>query len=170
MTLANKITLSRTILGPVFIWVLFEFNAYFALGVIILHLIFDKLDGIISRWRKEKNSLGKNLDPVIDNLFLVFVFVGLTLKFNLMHFTLWYLFPESVLIFSCFFLYCRFRKFRVIHMRNKFPFFFLFIVATTIILDFYKEYFLIAGLFLVTLASLDGLIRVLTKKYDSSKI
>ena len=78
MNLANKLTIFRMILVPVMV-----VFAYLPIGgdvytvsvpMLIMDLIFiiasltDKLDGYIAWTRKQKNTIGKFLDPLEDKI------------------------------------------------------------------------------------------------------
>jgi len=83
MTLANKITITRLLLIPVFV----VFAAYYsrsiaegaedvrlryvALGVFALAALSDALDGFIARRFNQATRLGRVLDPVADKLLLL---------------------------------------------------------------------------------------------------
>ncbi len=80
MTLANKITLSRIFLMPVFLFFLFEnvkYGTYIAAAVFILAAATDGLDGYFARKRKQVTTLGKLLDPLADKLLVMSALVSL---------------------------------------------------------------------------------------------
>ncbi|MBN1824200.1 MAG: CDP-alcohol phosphatidyltransferase family protein [Endomicrobiales bacterium] len=70
MTLANKITVIRILLIPVFI--ITFINGLFPWHAIIfsLMIITDALDGFIARHRKQITPLGTFLDPMADKLMM----------------------------------------------------------------------------------------------------
>lgn len=71
MNLANKLTLSRIILIPIFMLVLLvriPLGEYIAAGIFIVAASTDGLDGYIARKRKEITTLGKLMDPLADKL------------------------------------------------------------------------------------------------------
>lgn len=80
MNLANKITILRIILIPLFIWFILAYrislkpNAeLLRLGAIVVFFtatISDGLDGFIARVKKQKTELGAILDPLADKLLL----------------------------------------------------------------------------------------------------
>ncbi|MFH1245893.1 MAG: CDP-alcohol phosphatidyltransferase family protein [Candidatus Omnitrophota bacterium] len=82
-TLANKLSILRILLIPVFIGsVLYytpekDFLRLIALGVFILAIITDALDGYIARIRGERGQLGAFLDPLADKLLLITVYICL---------------------------------------------------------------------------------------------
>lgn len=71
--LANKITLARIILIPVFIVILLSDMKYHAIIATIVFAIIslsDFLDGYIARKRKEVTAVGAMLDPLADKLLI----------------------------------------------------------------------------------------------------
>ena len=86
MNLANKITIARIMLIPLFIlfaeyplWLtensrffgfIHVYGTYIALGVFILASATDKLDGYIARKYNQITNLGKLLDPLADKLLI----------------------------------------------------------------------------------------------------
>lgn len=92
MTLANKITISRILLIPLFI--IFLVYGYrkdlllfrqIAFGIFILSMVTDALDGMVARIFKQKTNLGSFLDPLADKLLLIsgFVVIGYVGKISL---------------------------------------------------------------------------------------
>ncbi len=85
MNLPNKISLARIIAMPVFM-VIFLLNftgaKFIALGLFILAIISDAVDGNIARKHNLVTDLGKFLDPIADKLLattgLMFLIVGET--------------------------------------------------------------------------------------------
>ena len=74
MTTANKLTLLRVILIPVFMIVLYlDFPGcnYVALAIFVLASLTDFVDGYIARSRNEVTDFGKFMDPLADKV-LVF--------------------------------------------------------------------------------------------------
>lgn len=87
MNLANRITIARILLIPLFILFLAEYpswltehnsffgfihdkGTYIALGIFILASATDKLDGYIARKYNQITNLGKLLDPLADKLLI----------------------------------------------------------------------------------------------------
>ncbi|MFH1024625.1 MAG: CDP-alcohol phosphatidyltransferase family protein [Planctomycetota bacterium] len=80
MTLANRITIARILLLPVFVILVLEvagaeaegdsFFRYCAAGLFALMAIGDALDGYFARRRNERTDLGRILDPLADKLLL----------------------------------------------------------------------------------------------------
>lgn len=79
MNLANKITISRIILTPLFITAVVYSRMDIALVFFILAVISDGLDGFIARSLNQKTVLGTILDPIADKILLVSAFICLTL-------------------------------------------------------------------------------------------
>jgi CDP-diacylglycerol--glycerol-3-phosphate 3-phosphatidyltransferase len=74
MNTANKLTLLRVFLIPVFLVVLywgFPGSSYVAMAVFILASITDFVDGYVARHYNQVTTLGKFLDPLADKV-LVF--------------------------------------------------------------------------------------------------
>lgn len=86
MTTANKITIARILLVPVFVIELLnytgggrELHRWVALGVFLLAAIGDGVDGFVARRFNQKTEMGALLDPLADKLLLVLGLVILTL-------------------------------------------------------------------------------------------
>lgn len=78
MNLPNWITIIRILLIPFFIALLLkyrqvhvEYLRYYAIGIFLLAVITDALDGAIARLRHKKTQLGTLLDPLADKLLLL---------------------------------------------------------------------------------------------------
>jgi len=68
---ANKLTMLRVLLIPVFLVLLyldFPYNHYYALAVFILASITDGLDGFIARKHNQITDFGKFMDPLADKI------------------------------------------------------------------------------------------------------
>ncbi len=81
MNLANKITLARIFLVPVFLIVLLteipEYGSLLAAIIFIVAASTDGLDGYIARSRKQVTTLGKFLDPLADKLLVSTALIAL---------------------------------------------------------------------------------------------
>lgn len=80
MNLANKLTISRIFLVPVFMFFLtvkMPYGEYIAAGIFILAASTDGLDGYIARKRKQVTNLGKLLDPLADKLLVSAALISL---------------------------------------------------------------------------------------------
>ncbi len=80
MNLANRITLARIILVPVFLLIVsvrIKYGYILAAAVFILAASTDGLDGYMARKRKEVTRLGKFMDPLADKLLISAALVSL---------------------------------------------------------------------------------------------
>ncbi len=82
MNLANKISIGRVILIPLFIGSVIYGRMDLALGIFILAIISDAVDGYIARTQNQKTKLGTLLDPVADKLLIVSAFICLSIFRN----------------------------------------------------------------------------------------
>ena len=74
MNTANKITMFRVVLIPVFLVILylgFPGHYYVALGVFILASLSDFLDGYIARHYNQVTDFGKFMDPIADKVLVI---------------------------------------------------------------------------------------------------
>ena len=81
-TTANKITVLRIILVPVFMVLLYLGQTYWALAVYIIACVSDFVDGEIARKYNQITDFGKFMDPLADKMLVLaamcyFVEVGL---------------------------------------------------------------------------------------------
>ena len=82
MTLANKLTLTRLALAPVFLVVFLATGPWGRLVCLVLLLggvTLDWADGYLARSRGEVSDLGKLLDPLADSVMFVTAFLCLLL-------------------------------------------------------------------------------------------
>lgn len=70
LTLANKITLARLILIPVFIVTLLQRMHPWPVIIFTVTIVSDALDGFIARHFKQMTALGAFLDPLADKLLM----------------------------------------------------------------------------------------------------
>lgn len=70
MTLANKITISRILLVPIFIWFLYLPLPWMAIVVFVVAAGTDWLDGFIARKYNQTTTFGKFADPIADKLLI----------------------------------------------------------------------------------------------------
>ncbi len=98
MNLANRITIARIVLVPVFVASLLYYSAerpFFhtvALAIFLAACASDALDGCLARRRSETTELGAYMDPIADKLLLLSGFLSLSLMKNLpgsMHMPAW---------------------------------------------------------------------------------
>lgn len=89
MNLANKITVARVIMIPIFLIVLLSgfvpepLNRYVATAIFIIASLTDTLDGYIARSRNMITNLGKFMDPLADKLLVVSAMIALVEMRNL---------------------------------------------------------------------------------------
>ena len=86
MTLANKITIGRILLIPVFVALLLYYRPdrdvlrWIALGIFATAVISDGVDGFLARCRGQRTSLGTLLDPLADKLLMTSAFLTLAMS------------------------------------------------------------------------------------------
>lgn len=82
MNIANKITLIRIFLVPVFVLFMLtdftEYNSIIAFVVFVIATITDKIDGTIARKYNLVTDFGKFLDPIADKLLVCSALICLT--------------------------------------------------------------------------------------------
>lgn len=89
MNLANKLTMLRVILIPIFLVLLLSnlvvepINRYIAVGIFIAASITDFLDGYIARSRNMVSNFGKFMDPLADKLLVCSALVAMVELKNL---------------------------------------------------------------------------------------
>lgn len=117
MTLANKITVARILLIPVFI--LFavyygqsreegnpqEWQRYAAIGIFILASATDGIDGWVARKFNQRSVLGAVLDPIADKGLLLAAIITLSLSKWAYAFPLWFpvlvIARDAVIVTGC---------------------------------------------------------------------
>lgn len=80
MNLANKITLIRVLLVPVFVIAFFsnfEYSTYIAAFIFIIASLTDTLDGYIARSRNLVTNFGKFVDPLADKVLVSAALISL---------------------------------------------------------------------------------------------
>lgn len=80
MTLANKISILRILLIPIFVILLLlgKQNAslnLWAIGLFTFATVTDFLDGLAARMRRERTKLGMFLDPLADKLLIAATYI-----------------------------------------------------------------------------------------------
>ena len=89
MNLANRLTMLRILLVPVFIAALLYYTPdrhflYFtALGIFLVACLTDALDGYLAKKMNQKTEFGSYMDPLADKLLLLSGFLSLSLMGNL---------------------------------------------------------------------------------------
>lgn len=74
MNTANKLTLGRIVMIPLFLGILYAQipnGNYYALGVFILASLTDFLDGYVARHYNQITDFGKFMDPLADKMLVV---------------------------------------------------------------------------------------------------
>ena len=71
MTTANKITIMRMILIPIFLVLLYTGHVFIALGVYIFACLSDVADGYIARHYNQVTNFGKFMDPLADKMLVL---------------------------------------------------------------------------------------------------
>lgn len=94
MTFANKITVIRILLIPVFVWLTLDYIRDFQKGsdkewervlaclIFAIAVISDGVDGYIARRYHQKSELGSFLDPLADKALLVSAMILLSVRFK----------------------------------------------------------------------------------------
>jgi len=83
MSFADKLSILRILLIPVFVSLLFYFNEarlylrYVLLTVFGIAVLTDFFDGLVARIKKEKSEIGQVIDPLADKLLLLTAFISL---------------------------------------------------------------------------------------------
>ncbi len=80
LNLANKLTIIRIFLVPVFmLFLIFEIpnGDYIAAGIFIIAALTDTLDGYIARSRNQITKFGKFMDPLADKLLVSAALISL---------------------------------------------------------------------------------------------
>ena len=81
MNLANKLTLIRIFLVPVFLLFIatkdIPYGSFIATFIFILASLTDKLDGYIARSRNQITNFGKFMDPLADKLLVTAALISL---------------------------------------------------------------------------------------------
>lgn len=80
MNIANKITVFRVFLVPLFLIVLyidFPYNQLVATGIFIIAALTDTLDGYLARSRNLVTNFGKFIDPLADKILVSAALIAL---------------------------------------------------------------------------------------------
>ena len=77
MSLANKISILRILLAPCIVAALLYYSPsrdslrYLALGLFVVGILSDALDGFVARSKREQSQLGTLLDPIADKCLIL---------------------------------------------------------------------------------------------------
>lgn len=83
LTFANKVTIGRIFIVPFFVATVLYYSPQrdylrlIALGIFLLAVVSDLIDGYIARARKQKTKAGAILDPLADKFLLMSAFICL---------------------------------------------------------------------------------------------
>ena len=80
MTTANKITVARIALIPIFLVLAYTGHTVWALAVYILACLSDTLDGYIARNYQQVTDFGKFMDPLADKILVLAAMIYLVEK------------------------------------------------------------------------------------------
>lgn len=70
-TVANRITILRILLVPVFMLLLYFGHVYWALAVYIIACVSDFIDGKVARTFNQVTNFGKFMDPLADKMLVL---------------------------------------------------------------------------------------------------
>ena len=99
LTFANKVTVGRIMMVPFFIAAVLYYSPendylrYVALGLFLLAVVSDVIDGYVARMRHQKTRAGAILDPLADKILLISAFICLYKVggyFEVVRFPLWF--------------------------------------------------------------------------------
>lgn len=79
MNWANRLTICRIILVPVFITAVLYHRLNVAFLIFVIAAITDALDGYIARTRNEKTRFGAIMDPIADKMLIGSAFISFSL-------------------------------------------------------------------------------------------
>ena len=79
MNWANRLTILRIILVPIFITAVLYHRLDIAFLIFVLATVTDALDGYIARMRKEKTRFGAMMDPIADKMLIGSAFISFSL-------------------------------------------------------------------------------------------
>lgn len=89
MNFANKVSIFRVISIPFFLAAILYYDPqrdilrFIALGIFLLAVVSDFVDGYIARVKKQKTKFGSIVDPLADKLLLIASFIAIYAKSNL---------------------------------------------------------------------------------------
>jgi len=84
MNIANKITILRVLLTPIFFGLVIyykpehDYLRFIALAIFAIAVLTDAIDGFLARFLKQKTTLGTIMDPIADKFLLITSFIALT--------------------------------------------------------------------------------------------
>ena len=95
MNIANKITILRVLLTPVFLGLVLYYKPeqdhlrFIALSIFAIAVLTDAVDGFLARVLKQKTPLGTIMDPIADKFLLIISFIALTVWSGSVKLPLW---------------------------------------------------------------------------------
>ena len=98
LTLANRLTIGRLLLVPVFIVTVLYYSPdkdylrFIALGIFLVAVILDVLDGYVARKFNQETKAGAILDPLADKILLISAYICLYkigILFDTVRFPIW---------------------------------------------------------------------------------
>jgi|SRR3989338_6115043 len=95
MNIANKITILRVLLTPIFFGLVLYYKPeqdhlrFIALTIFGIAVLTDAMDGFLARFLKQKTALGTIMDPIADKFLLITSFIALTVWSGSVKLPLW---------------------------------------------------------------------------------
>lgn len=95
MNIANKITILRIFLAPIFFGLALyykpeqDYLRFVALAVFGIAVLTDAVDGFLARFFNQKTALGTIMDPIADKFLLITSFIALTVWSGSIKLPLW---------------------------------------------------------------------------------
>lgn len=98
LTLANKLTVFRFFLVPVFVWTVLcyspdkDYLRFIALGIFLFAVLLDVFDGYVARKYHQETKIGSILDPLADKILLIstyFCLYKVGVHFEIIQFPIW---------------------------------------------------------------------------------
>lgn len=165
MNLANRITIFRLFLAPLFVALIYSYSPerpwlrFVALGVYAVAAVSDWVDGFIARRFQQQTLLGARLDPLADKLLinLGFVFVAANSHFDPavpMWFAMVVLFRDVALVVAAYLINSRVRPIEIKpRFLGKMAAVFQMLVLLSVLLVLPVTSYLIIAALVVTLLS-----------------
>ena len=87
MNIANKVTVLRLLLIPVFLVLYYMYGSTYNIAAIVFVIasLTDALDGHLARSRNLVTTFGKFVDPLVDKLLTMAAFIVLVEGLSLIH-------------------------------------------------------------------------------------
>lgn len=173
LTFANKVTIGRILVVPFFIGVILYYSPqrghlrYAALGIFLLAVITDVIDGYIARTRHQKTRAGAILDPLADKMLLMSAFICLYkvgVFFEAVHFPVWLVVAvisrDAILLLGAMIIFLVHGKLTIVPTRwGKASTFFQILSIMGMLLQWPHSYFIWYATIILTVISGVGYIR-----------